>query len=107
MTVATDDLSSLLKTAEILQVTGLSPSESTSNMQSSCDTNAFSRSTSPFKSSKTSNIHPQSTNSATNKSQYTPSTNSQDHGLKHPSEFMDVDLACVKEVCLKLFFFIL
>ena len=107
MTVATEDLPSLLKTAEILQVTGLSPSESTgnSNLSTTINQNLPDLSSSPisFSVDKTSpNAKPSdhSKENSTMEMNLQESENSRPQSSDGivPADFMDIDLTCVKEV---------
>ncbi|XP_069960572.1 transcription activator GAGA isoform X3 [Cherax quadricarinatus] len=104
MTVAAEDLTSLLKTAEILQVSGLAPSDSsaTVNPHTDCSTAGNVRSSSASSSSSSSNLASASRPSRTVKtSSHQTSTpparpKSRD-SMINPTDFMDVDMTCVKE----------
>lgn len=108
MTVAAEDLTSLLKTAEILQVSGLAPSDSSATLnpnhqESSVTGNPRSSSTSSSASS-TSAAPPaprprpiKQTQQQRRVSTPPPRPKSGDNSI-NPTDFMDVDMTCVKEV---------
>lgn len=91
MTVLADDLTSLLKTAEILQVSGLAPSSSPSTSMNPNHVNPLipPRQRSASNSSLGSPTAALKSRSVTDKTQYYHSIN--------PADFMDVDMTCVKE----------
>lgn len=102
MTVAAEDLTSLLKTAEILQVSGLAPSDSTAtfNPQHETLTTGNLRSSSTSSSASSSNTPARPIRSMKQTSQRTftppPRPKSGDSSI-NPTDFMDVDMTCVKE----------
>ncbi|XP_071529156.1 uncharacterized protein [Panulirus ornatus] len=104
MTVAAEDLTSLLKTAEILQVSGLAPSDSsaTVNPHTDSSTAGNARSSSASSSSSSSNLPSVSRTprvskvSAQQSTTPPPRPRSRDSTI-NPTDFMDVDMTCVKE----------
>ncbi|XP_063880318.1 zinc finger and BTB domain-containing protein 44-like isoform X2 [Scylla paramamosain] len=106
MTVAAEDLTSLLKTAEILQVSGLAPSDSSATVNPQTEPlsmgNVRSSSNSSSSVSSCSNIPPVSRASKPIKipsqSQSTPPARPKSiESMINPADFIDVDMTCVKE----------
>lgn len=111
--MAAEDLSSLLKTAEVLQVTGLSPSETSggpggimSQMQglpsgvfpsTSASSSSSSSKTSPKKAPKEM-TQPQVATTEEVSQGSAASVASESHGKLDPLEFLNADMTCVKEV---------
>lgn len=106
MTVAAEDLTSLLKTAEILQVSGLAPSDSTATVNPSTESCATGNVRSSSASSSSSSSTHQAGARTVRASKPTPQgvatpparPKSRDCMI-NPTDFMDVDMTCVKEVC--------
>ena len=110
VTVSAEDLSSFLKTAEILKVNGLSPEQNNSQQQSTV--NPVSASTVFSQANlvtRTSNPKPNSNSSSSTSKQNSIhfTQNSSDKNLPedsnvqtmlNPTDFMDLDMTCVKEV---------
>lgn len=99
MTVAAEDLTSLLKTAEILQVSGLAPSDSSATVNPHTAGNIRSSSSS---SSASSNVPPVSKAhknvKETNQGISAPVTRPKSpETMINPSDFMDMDMTYVKE----------
>ncbi|XP_068244432.1 protein bric-a-brac 1-like isoform X4 [Palaemon carinicauda] len=99
MTVAAEDLTSLLKTAEILQVSGLAPSDSTATVNPHTAGNIRSSSSS---SSASSNVPPalktHKTVKETNQGISIPINRPKSpETMINPSDFMDMDMTYVKE----------
>lgn len=100
MTVATDDLPSLLKTAEVLQISGLTP-ESGHNLPSSFFSIPSGKR--PYKQSHT--IHNPQEQAQTWNSDAPSSSISEGPGQEHehdkidPQDFLTADMTCIKEVC--------
>nr|XP_045597603.1 protein bric-a-brac 1-like isoform X3 [Procambarus clarkii]XP_045597604.1 protein bric-a-brac 1-like isoform X3 [Procambarus clarkii]XP_045597605.1 protein bric-a-brac 1-like isoform X3 [Procambarus clarkii] len=104
MTVAAEDLTSLLKTAEILQVSGLAPSDSsaTVNPHTDCSATGNARSSSASSSSSSSNLPSVSRTSRlvktpTHQMATPPARPKSRDSMINPTDFMDVDMTCVKE----------
>ncbi|XP_042206861.1 uncharacterized protein LOC121855814 isoform X1 [Homarus americanus] len=104
MTVAAEDLTSLLKTAEILQVSGLAPSDSsaTVNPHTESSTAGNARSSSASSSSSSSNLPSVSKTSrmvktSTQQTTTPPARPKSRDSMINPTDFMDVDMTCVKE----------
>lgn len=104
MTVAAEDLTSLLKTAEILQVSGLAPSDSTATVNPSTESCATGNVRSSSASSSSSSSTHQAGARTVRASKPTPQgvatpparPKSRDCMI-NPTDFMDVDMTCVKE----------
>ncbi|XP_037772745.1 protein bric-a-brac 2-like isoform X4 [Penaeus monodon] len=104
MTVAAEDLTSLLKTAEILQVSGLAPSDSTATVNPSTESCATGNvRSSSASSSSSSSTHPPGARTvrppkATPQGVATPPARPKSRDcMINPTDFMDVDMTCVKE----------
>ncbi|KAG0716869.1 Protein bric-a-brac 2 [Chionoecetes opilio] len=106
MTVAAEDLTSLLKTAEILQVSGLAPSDSTATVNPQTESlpmgEVRSSSNSSSSTSSSSNIVPvlrtSKTVKTTSQSLSTPPARPKSiDSMINPADFIDVDMTCVKE----------
>lgn len=107
MTVAAEDLTSLLKTAEILQVSGLAPSDSSATVNPQTESlpmgNVRSSSNSSSSASSSSNIPIVSRASkivkTPSQSLTTPPARPKSiESMINPADFIDVDMTCVKEV---------
>ncbi|XP_047502791.1 protein bric-a-brac 2-like isoform X3 [Penaeus chinensis] len=104
MTVAAEDLTSLLKTAEILQVSGLAPSDSTATVNPSTESCATGNvRSSSASSSSSSSTHPPGARTVrppkpTPQGVATPPARPKSRDcMINPTDFMDVDMTCVKE----------
>ncbi|XP_042886094.1 protein bric-a-brac 2-like isoform X2 [Penaeus japonicus] len=104
MTVAAEDLTSLLKTAEILQVSGLAPSDSTATVNPSTESCATGNvRSSSASSSSSSSTHPPGARAVrppkpTPQGTATPPARPKSRDcMINPTDFMDVDMTCVKE----------
>ncbi|CAL4068898.1 unnamed protein product [Meganyctiphanes norvegica] len=97
MTVAADDLTSLLKTAELLQVSGLAPSNSPSTSVNPNMVNPLIPGPRQRSGSNSSLGSPAATlKYRTSVAHPTNDRTQHYHGI-NPADFMDVDMTCVKE----------
>lgn len=98
MTVAAEDLTSLLKTAEILQVSGLAPSDSTATVNPHTANIRSSSASSSSSSNLPSIPKAAKTVKETNQGISTPVARPKSpDGMINPSDFMDMDMTYVKE----------
>ncbi|XP_050724832.1 uncharacterized protein LOC127002750 isoform X2 [Eriocheir sinensis] len=104
MTVAAEDLTSLLKTAEILQVSGLAPSDSSATVNPQTESLPLGnvRSSSNSSSASSTNVPPVTRPArppkAPSQSLSTPPARPKSiDSMINPADFIDVDMTCVKE----------